>query len=39
MTYRELNELIRETRGRLDKLCVDPSFADEGNDVIPSPSA
>jgi hypothetical protein len=39
MTYRELNELIRETRGRLDKLCVDPAFADEGNDVIPSPSA
>ena len=39
MTYRELNELIRETRRRLDKLCVDPSFADERNDVIPSLSA
>ena len=33
MTYRELNELIRETRGRLDKLCIDPAFVDEGRDA------
>jgi hypothetical protein len=29
MTYRELNDLIRETRQRLDTLCVEPIFTDE----------
>ena len=38
MTYRELNELIRETRARLDKLCVEPAFVDEVGDAAPSAS-
>jgi hypothetical protein len=38
MTYRELNELIRETRARLDKLCAEPAFVDEVSDAAPSAS-
>ena len=38
MTYQELNHLIRETQGRLDKLCIEPAFADEGVDAAPPES-
>jgi hypothetical protein len=35
MTYPELNQLLRETRSRLDKLCIEPAFVDEGTDATP----
>ena len=42
MTYQELNQLIRETRSRLDKLCIEPAFVDDaedaGRDAAPSAS-